>query len=125
MIITTALSTILVLGMWIPTPAASSVGVTFGFAVLFGIASGAFLSMVPALVQQLSTIHEVGSRLGVAYGIMSIAVLTFNPIAGALVQADGGGYLYAKIFTGLAMAIGCCLIVAARTVQTGWTLARI
>lgn len=117
---------IIVLGMWVPSPDAPNiVGVTFGFAVLFGIASGAFLSMVPALIQQLSTIQEVGSRLGATYGIISIAVLTFNPIAGALVQADGGGYLYAKVFTGLAMAVGCCLLVAARTVQAGWTLARI
>lgn len=126
MIIATALSVIIVLGMWVPShDAPSTVGVTFGFAVLFGCASGAFLSMIPVLIQQLSTIQEVGSRLGATYGIISIAVLTFNPIAGALVQADGGGYLWAKIFTGLAMAVGCCLLIAARVVQAGWALVRI
>lgn len=124
MIITTALSALLSLAMWIPAPNGSN-AVTFVFAGLFGFTSGTFVSMTPALVQQLSEVQEIGTRLGVTFGIISIAALTSNPIAGALVQADNGGYLYVKIFAGLAMVVGCGLIVCSRTAQVGWKFVRI
>lgn len=124
MILTTSLSAVLALAMWIPAPDGSN-ATTFAFAALFGFTSGTFVSMTPALVQQLSAVQEIGTRLGVTFGIISVAALTSNPIAGALVQAGGGGYLYVKIFAGLAMAVGCLLIVGSRTAQVGWKMVRI
>lgn len=117
MIVTTALSSIFVLALWIP---ANTPALTIVFSALFGFTSGTFVSLTPALIQQLSSVQEIGVRIGTTFGIISIAALTGNPIAGALIIRDGGGYLYLKIFAGVAMGAGCALLVAARNVQAGW-----
>ena len=122
MIITTLLSTILVLALWIP---ASSPTPTIIFSALFGCSSGTFVSMAPALVQEISKVDEIGMRMGTSFSIISIAVLTGNPIAGALITKNGGGYLYLQLFCGMAMGIGCGFLLAARYVQCGWTWKRI
>lgn len=117
MILTTSLSSILVLALWIP---ARSQALTIVFSILFGFTSGTFVSMTPALIQQLSSVQEIGIRMGTSFSIISIAALTGNPIAGALIDRNAGGYLYLKLFCGIAMGVGCSLLVAARTVQCGW-----
>lgn len=122
MIITTFLSTVLVLALWIqarsPTP-------TIVFSALFGFSSGTFVSMGPALIQQISKVDEIGMRMGTSFSIISVAVLTGNPIAGALITLDGGGYLYLQLFCGIAMGVGCGFLVAAKYVQCGWRWERV
>ncbi len=117
MIVTTALSSIFVLALWIP---ANTPALTIVFSALFGFTSGTFVSLTPALIQQLSSVQEIGLRIGTTFSIISIAALTGNPIAGALIIRDGGRYLYLKIFAGVAMGAGCVLLIAARNVQAGW-----
>jgi MFS family permease len=116
MIATTALSTIFILGLWIP---ARSPPPIYAFSVLFGFTSGTFVSMTPTLVQQISHVREIGMRMGTSFSIVSLAALTGNPIAGALIEADNGGYLYLQIFVGCTMAVGCGLLVCARNAQVG------
>ncbi len=122
MIVTTSLSSILVLALWIP---ARSQGLTITFSTLFGFTSGTFVSMTPALIQQLSSVQEIGIRMGTSFSVISIAALTGNPIAGALIDRNAGDYLYLKLFCGIAMGVGCVLLVAARNVQCGWTWKKI
>ena len=117
MICTCIISTILVLALWIP---AQSNAATIVFSALFGFSSGTYVSMTPAIIQQLSAVTDIGTRLGAAFGLVSMAALTGNPIAGALVSRDNGGYLYAKVFCGLVMGIGSMFLIGARNVQAGW-----
>jgi MFS family permease len=124
MVCTTILSAILVLALWIPAPFGSNAA-TIVFSALFGFVSGTFVGMTPALVQQISSNQEIGIRLGTTFGVISIAVLTSNPIAGALIEKDYGGYLYLKIFSGLAMVAGSLLIFMSRVAQCGWKWERI
>ncbi|KAJ0414074.1 MFS general substrate transporter [Aspergillus carlsbadensis] len=112
----TGLSAVLALALWIP---ASTNALSITFAALFGFSSGTFVSITPALIQQLSAVHNVGIRIGSCFAIMSLATFTGNPIAGALIEHDGGEYLYAKIFSGVAMAVGCLLLLGSRTIQVG------
>ncbi|CAJ2505228.1 Uu.00g126220.m01.CDS01 [Anthostomella pinea] len=102
MILTTFLSALLVFALWIPAPDGST-GATIAFSSLFGFTSGTFVGMTPALVQQISLNEEMGVRLGTTFGVISIMTLITNPIAGALITRDDGGYLYLKIFCGLSM----------------------
>ena len=122
MIITTFLSTVLVLALWIP---ASSDTPIIIFSALFGCTSGTVVSMAPALIQEISKVDEIGMRMGTSFSIISFAVLTGNPIAGALITRNGGGYLYLQLFCGGVMAVGCGFLVAARYVQCGWSWKRI
>ena len=122
MIITTSLSTIIVLALWIPAKSNASLIV---FAAIFGFTSGTFVSMIPALVAQISDVRKLGVRNGTNFFVISLAALTGNPIAGSLITLDRGGYLYLQIFCGLTMFVGSALFVAARTVQCGFTLKKI
>ncbi|OOF97084.1 hypothetical protein ASPCADRAFT_395375 [Aspergillus carbonarius ITEM 5010] len=79
-----------VLALWIPshtnpTPTA--------FSALFGFTSGTLVSLIPAIVAQVTPdIRTIGVRNGANFFIISLAALAGNPIAGVLVQRDGGRY---------------------------------
>ncbi|KAL5047457.1 major facilitator superfamily domain-containing protein [Aspergillus fruticulosus] len=60
-ILTTALASIFALALWIP---ATTPALTIAFAALFGFTPGTFVSITPALIQQLSTVHNAGIRIG-------------------------------------------------------------
>jgi predicted MFS family arabinose efflux permease len=119
MVVTTGVSAVAVFALWIPAPVGNTAA-TVAFASVFGFTSGTFVGMTPALVQQMSRVEEMGIRLGTTFGIISVAALTSNPIAGGLISQNNGGYLYLKIFSGLAMAVGSALILLSRNAQCGW-----
>jgi MFS family permease len=119
MIVTTAFSAVLVLALWLPSKANAPIIV---FCALYGFSSGAFVSMGPSLIAQISPIREIGVRSGTFFLCVAFAGLTGNPIGGALQAQDNGGFLYLQIFCGIAMAVGSALYVASRWVQCGWKL---
>jgi MFS family permease len=110
------ITTILVLGMWIR---ASSNAAIVVFAALFGFTSGSIVTITPALVAQISDVRQIGVRTGTIFTIASIAVLISNPIAGALVVADNGGFLKLQIFARCVMVGGCVFLVVARIKLAG------
>ena len=122
MIVTTLASAILVLALWIPATSNAPIIV---FAALFGFTSGCYVSMVPALVAQISDIRQIGVRSGTTFFIVSIATLTGQPIAGTLITKNDGGYLYLQIFCGIIMLVGSSLFFAARTAQCGFSWAKL
>ncbi|KAL4996291.1 major facilitator superfamily domain-containing protein [Aspergillus recurvatus] len=73
-ILTTAISSIFALALWIP---ATTPALTIAFAALFGFTSGTLLP----------TVHNG------------------DPIAGALTERDDGGFMYAKLFSGVAVGV--------------------
>lgn len=115
-ILVTALSAIFVLALWLP---GNSAATTIVFAALYGFSSGAFVSLGPAVVAQISKIKDIGVRTGTVYAFASIAVLIGNPIGGALLERDNGNYAYLQIFCGVAIAVGCAFFVASRMAQAG------
>jgi MFS family permease len=112
-------TTVLVFAIWIP--ASSNAGIVV-FAALFGFTSGTIVSMAPALVAQISDVRRIGVRTGTMFTIMSIAVLISNPIAGALVVQDHGGYVKLQVFAGCMMAGGSVFLVLTRIKLTGFNL---
>ncbi|KAJ4303137.1 hypothetical protein N0V90_002029 [Kalmusia sp. IMI 367209] len=121
MIATTLLTVITVLALWIPGHGNAAIIV---FAALFGFFSGAFVSLGPAVVAQISEIKQIGVRNGTVYAFVSLAALTGNPIAGALITRDHGKFLYLQIFCGISMAVGCLAFLASRTAKVGLTWKR-
>ena len=51
--------------------------------------------------------------------MMSFAVLTGTPIAGALISHDEGGYTYAIIFAGVTMFAGGAILIFSRIARVG------
>ncbi|KAJ5200250.1 hypothetical protein N7491_008950 [Penicillium cf. griseofulvum] len=97
------LSTIFVLCLWLP---GNSHATTISFAAVFGFSSGAYTALSPALVAQISDIHEIGTRSGVLYAFMSISALFGSPIGGALIADADGEYWKLQVFTGVMLAGG-------------------
>lgn len=117
MILTTFFCATIVLGLWLPSRGNTAIII---FAVLYGFSSGTFVSLIPALVAQVSNIREIGVRNGTGFFVISVAGLVGSPIGGALVVKDEGRYTYLQVFCGLAMFVGACLFVVARYLQCGF-----
>ena len=113
---TTGFSAIIVLALWLPSKSNAPIIV---FSVLYGFSSGAFVSLGPSLIAQISPIREIGVRSGTFFLAVAVAGLTGNPIGGALLSQDNGSFLYLQIFCGLTMAVGTFIYFASRWVQCG------
>ncbi|KAG9247481.1 major facilitator superfamily domain-containing protein [Calycina marina] len=91
----------------------------YGWAIVYGIVGAAIQSLFPATLSSLTTnLRMMGTRMGMVFTIVSFAVLTGPPIAGALIAAKDGEYQYAQIFAGLDLTVGCCFLIAARVCKS-------
>ncbi|KAK9490416.1 MFS monocarboxylate transporter [Lipomyces doorenjongii] len=70
-------------------------------AILFGFFSGAVISLFPAGFAQITPNPQIGTYMGQALAIISIAVLTGTPIAGAIL--DRYGWEATSIFGGTSL----------------------
>lgn len=99
---------------------ANSVGALTVVSALYGGASGLFFALQPVVVIGLSPDPKLfGTRIGMAFGILSFAVLVSNPIAGAI-QVSSGGYLWIWLWTGLTTGVGAIIMLIARLMKTDW-----
>lgn len=123
MIIFSYFSGILVLALWLPSRSNAPAIV---FSALYGFGSGAFVSLAPALIAQISDLREVGVRNGTCFSIISFAALTGTPIGGALVPSVlHGSYTKLQVFCGVVMIAGATLFVVARVVVGGARLNKV
>ncbi|KAH9210136.1 major facilitator superfamily transporter [Leptodontidium sp. 2 PMI_412] len=106
MIVMGALTSILILGLWLPSSGNAPIIV---FAALFGVSSGAGISLTPALCAKLSLIRDIGVRTG--------TVLQSPHLPGSFTNAIA--------FGGTFCAIGTILFVATRIAFVGWKPAKI
>jgi MFS family permease len=112
---------ILSLALWLPATGDTPLIV---FAILYGVASGAFVALIPAMIAQISDISEIGHRTGFAFAILSIPALVSNPIGGAILSADNGKFHDMQIYAGIMLFVGSCLFVVTRFTLVGfkvWT----
>ncbi|KAH7127286.1 major facilitator superfamily domain-containing protein [Dactylonectria macrodidyma] len=121
-IIACAVSGISNLAVWIPAKTSS---ITIGYAIMFGFASGAFVSLVGALPLSVSPVPEIGYRMGVVFLIISIPSLTMAPTGGAILQHAADGWLDLKIFAGVMCLAGSAIILGSRLLYTEKRLLKI
>lgn len=100
----TYISGILVLGMWLPSRGA--VPITL-FSALYGLFSGAFVSLLPAYIATIVPRENYGARLGMVYLVIAVANIAGTPTAGAFLpvvdQAHFNGLI---VFTGVLVFCG-------------------
>ncbi len=92
--------------------------VAIGFAIMFGFASGAFISLSAALPIAVSPLPEIGYRMGVVFLAISIPALTMAPIGGAILQNSADSWLDVKIFGGVMCLAGSAMILVSRLLYT-------
>lgn len=101
-------------------------GGLYAWAVIYGIVGAGIQSLFPAALSFLTTdLRKLGVRMGMTFTIVSFAVLTGPPIAGAII-ASSAGYTGAKAFAASSIALGCCFLIAAKMARMrskglGWT----
>ncbi|RPA98942.1 MFS general substrate transporter [Choiromyces venosus 120613-1] len=117
MILTASVSGILVLALWLPT---SGNLPNILFVCFYGFTTGAFVSLAPACLAQISDIREIGVRNGSLFAVVSIGALTGVPIGGALVDKYNGRFLGLQIFCGVSLLAGSVAWCLARGLVGGW-----
>jgi MFS family permease len=108
---------ILVLALELP---ASSNAAYIAFAVFYGFASGAFVSLLPAQIAHISKVEQIGIRVGVIFACISFAGLIGNPVAGVIVDKNNGKYWGLNIFSGVMLITGSCMFIVSRMQIAGW-----
>jgi hypothetical protein len=57
---------------------ASSNAAFITFAALYGFASGAYVSLLPAQMAQISEVHQIGVRIGVTFVRLNLRLTQLN-----------------------------------------------
>lgn len=117
-----AATSLLILALWLPATGTAPIIL---FAALFGVSSGAGISLTPALCARLSPIRDIGVRTGTVFTISAFAGLTGSPIGGAIVARSAGSFTNAIAFGGSACAVGTLLFVATRVAFAGWRMGKV
>ncbi|KAI0087793.1 major facilitator superfamily domain-containing protein [Irpex rosettiformis] len=104
---------------------AGSTGGLLAFAIVYGTFAGGFLSLVAPMVAMFAkSVDEVGIRVGLACTVASFAMLTGNPISGAILHSPDYFWDKAIIFnavlvlaSGASMAISRGMLAKAKGTQ--------
>ena len=97
-----------------------SVGGLVFFAILYGFASGSFVSLTPpAIVATAKGMDGLGTRMGMALAIASFGLVLGNPVAGALLGNRGSRYLGLQVFCGATLIVCAGLLGAVRYLKVG------
>ncbi|PYH91011.1 MFS general substrate transporter [Aspergillus ellipticus CBS 707.79] len=97
-----AFAALVVFVVWLPF--GNTLAGLYMFSILFGLASGSFLSLAPVCIGQISKASEIGGRFGTCYSIVSIATLICIPIGGEMLDKVGKQAMVAYL--------GCVLVLA-------------
>lgn len=119
-IVTITFCAITVLGIWLPC--AGSQPVLIAFCVLFGVASGSNLSLIPVCLGQFCESQHFGRYFATATMFASFGTLSSVPIAGALLDIGEKrmGWMALILFSGCSYILALFCYIAARVMTVGW-----
>ncbi|KAF7343387.1 MFS general substrate transporter [Mycena venus] len=88
----------------------------FVFAAFYGFFSGAFMSLLTAIMSSFAfSVNEIGSRIGIAMFILSLPLLTGAPLQGALLHPPEYTWWRGVTFSGVVQLAGVSLMVLSRS----------
>ncbi|KZT64140.1 MFS general substrate transporter [Daedalea quercina L-15889] len=104
----TILASIFTLALWLPARTAATIT---AFAAMYGLFTGAFVTLLPAYIYTISPLPVYGARLGTMYFLVGIANLVGTPTAGAfLATTTVAGFNGLIVFTGVLLAAGSSIL---------------
>jgi MFS family permease len=105
---------------WIPVSSYTSLLI---FSAVYGFFGAGVQSLFAATLASLSPdASKTGVRLGMVFSFISIACLTGEPVAGAIIQASNGNYVRAQIYAGCLKLAGTLILVGSQIAHTGWKI---
>ncbi|KAI0332536.1 MFS general substrate transporter [Cubamyces sp. BRFM 1775] len=99
-------------------PFATSVGGNIAIAIVYGCASGVYVSLLAAPVVRMGNTQDVGVRVGMSMTVVAVGAVAGPPISGAI-NAATGGFKYTGIYAGTTVMIACCFLIATRVAILG------
>ncbi|KAI0628488.1 monocarboxylate permease [Trametes polyzona] len=113
-----AICSVLLLGLWLPSRNSASI---VAFAALYGLFSGAFVSLLPTYIASISPREKLGARLGSVYMVVAVASLVGTPTGGALLkERDEAHFQRLIIFCGAISVAGTVAMALAGAVGAPW-----
>ncbi|KAL5340294.1 major facilitator superfamily domain-containing protein [Aspergillus crustosus] len=101
--------------------AVTSEGGLYAFAAVYEVVAAALQSNFPAVATTMTPdLQKTGTRLGMIMSVVGIPCLVSPAVQGALIQRDGGEYLYAQVFAAACILVGAVAPVGVRVAKTGW-----
>ncbi|EMD38105.1 hypothetical protein CERSUDRAFT_82329 [Gelatoporia subvermispora B] len=94
-------------------PFATSKGGFIAVAIIYGIASGVYVSMLTAPIVRMGETHDVGNRIGMTLTVLAIGALGGPPISGAINDATGN-FKAVGIYAGSTVMGGVVLMIISR-----------
>ncbi|GBE89931.1 MFS general substrate transporter [Sparassis latifolia] len=95
------------------------------YAAIYGFFSGAVISLTTPCIAQISRIEQIGTRIGMAYSILSFPSLVGAPIAGALLTRAHGDFHTMIIWTGVTLLAGSALLLVQKLILNRNPLAKV
>lgn len=90
----------------------------YALSILYGFFTGSFFALQPTIFVRLTQNMKVlGTRFGMAFTVMSVALLFGSPISGAL--QDAYGYNASWVWVGATILTGGAIIAVAKAMQAG------
>ncbi|KAI6097980.1 MFS general substrate transporter [Pisolithus croceorrhizus] len=99
-------------------PYASSQGALIGVSLLYGIASGTYVSLIVAPAMAMGDVSDVGRRVGMFLTIATLGTLVGTPISGAI-NARTGGFKDPGFYAGGVVIFSALLLCVVRYLQLG------
>ncbi|KLO10562.1 MFS general substrate transporter [Schizopora paradoxa] len=87
-------------------------------AVIYGFASGAFVSLISAPMIAFGEVSDVGRRTGLYFSVLALAAVAGPPISGAINTATGG-FHQVGIFAGTMVVVSVVIMWIARCMVLG------
>jgi MFS family permease len=120
-LITTLMSAIATLGLWLPSTVSGGKTLFVAFAMFYGVFAGAYVSLFPATLVELFGVEHFASVNGFLYMVRGFAALVGTPVAGALIRSAGshvGQEVMSTLFFNTSILVGVLLVGA--TVGVVW-----
>ncbi|CAK9780247.1 MFS general substrate transporter [Cutaneotrichosporon oleaginosum] len=113
---TTSFATVIVLlAFYVPCPIPEG-ALIVGY-ILYGWISGAWLTLVSAVIATISPVEEVGMRIGIAWSVCGPTMIAGPPICGALIAANNSKFTYAAIFCAATFLLASVLSIGPRMLE--------
>ncbi|KAG6332856.1 hypothetical protein ID866_6232 [Astraeus odoratus] len=89
--------------------------------IIYGCATGAFVSLIPSAPARLGGMSDAGRRIGMAITAMSFGAAGGPPLAG-VIRTKSGGFDDVGLYSGGVILLGCILLAVTRRLALGkWT----